>query len=326
MNALAPASPFHEGEQHLQSLAGVRERMESVGLKVIRDHMPDQHRDFFAQLPFIVVGGLDEVGHPWASLMVGPPGFMHSPDPQVLRLDGHLLPGDPLQATWQAGAPVGLLGIEPHTRRRNRMNGTLASVDGTGATVAVRQSFGNCPKYIQPRRAVWRPDEAVQDEAAPVLLREGARLSARALAMVAQADTFFIASASARARLGAQGAGPTHGEGVDVSHRGGPAGFVHIAHDDEGATWLTVPDYTGNFMFNTLGNIVSHPQVGLLFIDFASGALLWLQGLAQVEHDSPDQALYEGAQRLLRIRITQGLLQGEGEMRHNSPLSWSVTT
>lgn len=325
MNAPMPASPFHEGEQQLQSLAGMRERMEQVGLKVIRDHMPDQHRDFFAQLPFIVVGGLDESGHPWASLMMGPPGFMHSPDPQVLSLDGHLLPGDPLAPTWLAGAPVGLLGIEPHTRRRNRMNGTLASVDRRGATVTVRQSFGNCPKYIQPRQAVWSPADGPEDDAPPVLQREGARLSDRALAMVSQADTFFIASASAHARRSGPGMEPTDGEGVDVSHRGGPAGFVHISHDDDGVTRLTVPDYTGNFMFNTLGNIVSQPKVGLLFIDFASGALLWLQGLAHVDHDSPDQALYEGAQRLLRIRVTQGLRQGPGEMRHSSPLSWSVT-
>lgn len=328
MNAPMSTSPFHEGEQQLQSLAGMRERMESVGLKVIRDHMPDQHRDFFAQLPFIVVGGLDEAGHPWASLMAGPPGFMHSPDPQVLRLDGRLLPGDPLAPTWRGGAPVGLLGIEPHTRRRNRMNGTLAQVDGQGATVAVHQSFGNCPKYIQPRQARWSPAPTSGSEAPSTVRREGPRLSARALEMVAQADTFFIASASPHARDDQA----SRGEGVDVSHRGGPAGFVHISHaidddggDEGGATWLTVPDYIGNFMFNTLGNIVSNPKVGLLFIDFASGALLWLQGLAHVEQDSPDLSLYEGAQRLLRIRITQGVLHEPGEMRHSSPLSWSVT-
>jgi len=325
MNAPLSGSPFHEGEQQLQSLTGVRERMEQVGLKVIRDHMPDQHRDFFAQLPFIVVGGLDEAGHPWASLMAGPPGFMHSPDPQVLRLDGRLLPGDPLLPTWQAGAPVGLLGIEPHTRRRNRMNGTLTQADESGATVAVHQSFGNCPKYIQPRQARWSPAEPGGHEPPPTLQREGPRLSIRALEMVAQADTFFIASASPHARDDQA----SRGEGVDVSHRGGPAGFVHTSHDDGdegGATWLTVPDYTGNFMFNTLGNIITNPKVGLLFIDFASGALLWLQGLAHVEHDSPDLGLYEGAQRLLRIRITQGLRHEPGEMRHSSPLSWSVTT
>jgi predicted pyridoxine 5'-phosphate oxidase superfamily flavin-nucleotide-binding protein len=315
------ASPFHDGEQQMQSLVGVRERMEQVGAKIIRDHMPDQHRDFFAQLPFVVVAGLDGVGHPWASLMAGPPGFMQSPDPQVLNLHGHLLPGDPLAPTWQAGEPVGLLGIEPHTRRRNRMNGTLARVDGGGASVAVQQSFGNCPKYIQPREAVWSPGEAV----APTMRPEGANLSARAQDIVAQADTFFIASASAQARATQEGA--ARSEGVDVSHRGGLSGFVQVGQED-GATLLTVPDYTGNFMFNTLGNIVSNPKVGLLFIDFASGALLWLQGLAHVEHGSeqgrPGRDWPQGAQRLLHIRIKQGLLHDpDGAMRRSSPLAWS---
>lgn len=309
------AGPFHEGEQRLQALTGVRERMAEVGPRVIRDHMPDQHREFFGLLPFIVVGGLDEHDHPWASLMAGPAGFMHSPHPRTLRVDGALLPGDPLSATWRAGAPVGWLGIQPHTRRRNRMNGTLAEVDDAGVTVAVRQSFGNCPKYIHPREAVWATDgsDPVQSMAATEVRPETAWLSDHALGIIERADTLFIASASPHARDD-QGA-PS--EGVDVSHRGGPAGFVHAKTEDGQGTCLTLPDYTGNFMFNTLGNIVLNPKVGLIFIDVDSGALLWLQGLAEVEHDSPEQSEHVGAQRLVRIRITRGLLHPRGW-----PLAW----
>ena len=297
----------------MQTLAGVREVMETRGRQFIRDHMPQQHRDFFASLPFIVIGALDAQGQPWASLMAGPPGFMHSPDPQHLQLQGSVLADDPLREGWKVGAQVGLLGIQPHTRRRNRMNGQLTEVGEGGATVAVRQSFGNCPKYIMPRQAVWQSGEADKLGGQPEVLDEGASLSVRARAIIEQADTFFIASASAQA----QSQDVPRSEGVDVSHRGGLAGFVKLREGADG-TVLTVPDYTGNFMFNTLGNIVSNPKVGLLFIDFASGALLWLQGVAHIEHDSPEVAEHEGALRLLRIQVRQGRLHQRGW-----PLAWS---
>lgn len=314
MSALpAGDSPFHAGEQYLQSLTGVREVMETRGRQFIRDHMPEQHRDFFASLPFVVIGALDATGHPWATVMAGPPGFMASPDPHVLRLDAALLADDPLASHWQAGMQLGMLGIQPQTRRRNRMNGVLTHVDGLGATVAVRQSFGNCPKYIQPREAVWTGGASAVERAEPAFHDEGPHLSLRAQAIIEQADTFFIASASPNA----DHEDVARSEGVDVSHRGGLSGFVKLRAGEEG-TLLTVPDYTGNFMFNTLGNIVSNPKVGLLFMDFASGALLWLQGMAWVEQDSPEQADHAGALRLLRIRVTQGRLHERGW-----PLAWS---
>jgi len=112
-------SPFHAGEQAMQSLVGVREVMEARGRQVIRDHMPDQHRDFFAALPFIVIGALDAKGHPWATVMAGPPGFMDSPDPQVLvangklirdvRLDRYLAAHKQFAGTSALGVPSGFL-------------------------------------------------------------------------------------------------------------------------------------------------------------------------------------------------------------------------
>ena len=73
-------SPFHAGEQKIQSLAGVRDRIEFKGRAVIRDYLPEQHRAFFAALPFMVVGLADQNGHPWATTMSGSPGFISSAD------------------------------------------------------------------------------------------------------------------------------------------------------------------------------------------------------------------------------------------------------
>jgi uncharacterized protein len=118
-------SPFHAGEQTIQSLAGVRDRMELRGRAVIRDHMPEQHRAFFAALPFMVVGVADPNGHPWVTTLSGPPGFMSSADENLLTIKAWLDPGDPLHTCLRDGAPIGGLGIEFSTRRRNRINGRI---------------------------------------------------------------------------------------------------------------------------------------------------------------------------------------------------------
>lgn len=61
--------PFHPGEIAIQQRLGVAERMAEFGRRVVRDHMPDQHRQFYAQLPFLVVAAVDDQGRPWASLI-----------------------------------------------------------------------------------------------------------------------------------------------------------------------------------------------------------------------------------------------------------------
>lgn len=291
-------SPFHAGERALQARAGVAERMEQVGRVVIRDHMPEQHRELFTKLPFMIVGSLDAQQRPWASVVAGRPGFVAAPDDRHLVFHTQPAAADPLRANLAPGAPVGLLGIEPHTRRRNRMNGVVGALDAMGFAVEVRQSFGNCPKYIQAREPHWVDEPVSMAEVRPVI-EEGALLSDEAVRAIRAADTFFIASASPDA----QRSGP--GEGVDVSHRGGKPGFVRVT-EEAGATLLTVPDFIGNFLFNTLGNLLVHPAAGLLFIDFERGDLMWLQARAEVVWDGEEVSAYAGAQRLLKLRVTGG--------------------
>jgi predicted pyridoxine 5'-phosphate oxidase superfamily flavin-nucleotide-binding protein len=252
--------------------------------------MPDQHREFFAQLPFVIAGSLDGDSQPWASALAARPGFAHSPDPRHLRIDALPSPDEPLSEALVTGAPIGLLGIEPHTRRRNRMNGVAAEIDGRGFSVEVGQSFGNCPKYIQAREAEFVPPGWAPRRAA----ERATQMNEAARRMVREADTFFIATAHPAARDGEAS------RGVDVSHRGGRPGFVQLTDDDT----LTVPDFFGNFFFNTLGNIAVNPSAGLLFIDYESGDLLQLAVRAEIIWDGPEVEAFEGAQRLLRMRVT----------------------
>ncbi len=216
-------SPYHAGEQAVQARAGVRERAERSGRRMIRDFMPDEHRELFEKLPYVVVGTLDARNRPWASMLVGAPGFMRTPDARTLEIGARPVPGDPLSANLAPGAPVAVLGIELATRRRNRMNGTVIAADGERFAVSVHQSFGNCPQYIQART----PEAVGATASAPKPAQaEGALLSPAAEGLVHGADTFFIASASPAAR--GQGAA----EGVDVSHRGGKPGFVRVDRVD----------------------------------------------------------------------------------------------
>ncbi|QOT80465.1 pyridoxamine 5'-phosphate oxidase family protein [Cupriavidus basilensis] len=301
------AQPWHAGERSLQARAGVAARMEDVGLRVVRDYMPDQHREFFAQLPMVVLGAVAPDGRVWATLRAGKPGFLNSPDATTLNIAMAREPADPADAGMEDGSAIGLLGIDLLTRRRNRMNGTARRGAGGGdgsdgvLRIDVGQSFGNCPQYIQKRvveftRAPGAP--------APAAARHFTALDARARALIGSADTFFVASY----------ADLDEGERqVDVSHRGGKPGFVRI--DADGG--LTIPDFAGNLFFNTLGNFVVNPIAGLVFADFGTGELLQLSGKAEVILDSPEIAAFQGAERLWRFLPEQIVRRDEA-----LPLRW----
>ena len=272
------AGPFHAGELAVQARAGVGD-MSHVA-RFVRGHLPDQHRAFHEALPFLVLAARDGEGRVWATILEGADGFVSVPDPARMKIAARPGPDDPLAGMLGDGTTVGLLGIDLATRRRNRINGRAVSV-GAGLTVAVDQTFGNCPQYIRPR-----PVERAA--VAPAPATRGDTLDAAQAARVRAADTFFIAT-------GTRGDGPA--AGMDASHRGGPPGFVTVSRD--GAS-LRVPDYAGNDFFNTLGNLERDPRAGLLFVDFATGGLLHVTGRANVDW-TPDPAT--GARRHVDVSV-----------------------
>ena len=290
MNTSDDCQAFHPGERLMQERVGVRDRMAAIGQQVIRNFMLEQHRAFFAQLPFVIVGSVDADGQPWASLLAHPPGFISSPDRHRLLIHAQPANTDPLHDTLIAGASIALLGIEQHTRRRNRANGIVERITDDGFVMGVEQSFGNCPKYIQARQVSYSHTDGL------AAVHSATTLDAQSRQIVSLADTLFIATAHPDAQRGA-----TRSHGVDVSHRGGKPGFVRIDRDDT----LTIPDFTGNHYFNTLGNIVLNPHTGLLFIDFASGDLLYLTADAEIIVDGTELEAFAGAERLLRLKIRQ---------------------
>lgn len=304
---------FHAGEQAVQKRAGSFERMAQIGPHVIRAAMPEQHRRFFQLLPFIVVGVADVFGQPWASVLAGQgAGFVHALDDTHLRIDALPAAGDPLADLIEPGADVGLLGIELPTRRRNRLNGRVTVVDARGFTVEVAQSFGNCPQYIQPRELLAALPSGVESSNRWV---RSPQVDAAARQRIARADTFFIASHAPRqAPRGSVGDVPSFGS--DVSHRGGPPGFVQVSDDGLTLTW---PDYSGNRFFNTLGNIAVEPRVGLVFPGFDDGSLLHVAGRAEVIWEGADVARVEGAERLVRVQVDEVIARPAA-----LPLRWTL--
>lgn len=287
-------SPFHAGERRLQARAGRRDAVEAFGSRAIRSFMPDEHRELFERLPFAAVGAVDDDGWPWATILAGAPGFMSSPDPKRLNIAAAPLPEDPLAGAIREGAQVGLLGVDLATRRRNRLNARVVDARPGGFGLAVDQSFGNCPRYIQTRGVDFvRDPGATIDRPAPDRF---VTLDAEARARIAAADAFFVTSFVAPKDDPAV-------EGVDVSHRGGRPGFVKVVGDT-----LTIPDFSGNFMFNTLGNFLTNPKAGIVFPDFATGDALMLTGTVELLlDDDPEIAAFAGAERGWRFTLDHGL-------------------
>ena len=283
---LAP-SPFHPFERAIQARLGVSDKLGKMGAKFIRDEMPEQHQEFFQGLAYLFAGWRDEQGRLWASVLPGSPGFVDASDPRTLNIDLATTADDPFKKALVANADLGFLGLDFSNRRRNRVNGHIVHADHDTLTVTVDQSFGNCPKYIQVRemQSIHRPTPSKTGA-------EFTTFTARETNLINAADSFYIAS-------GHKGKERAAGSGIDVSHRGGTPGFVHLTDNQT----LIFPDFRGNFFFNTLGNLESDDRAGLLLIDFATGNLLQLTGHARTRWNH-DPSIHQGADRLVTFTLS----------------------
>ena len=292
---------YHEGQRAVQQRAGTSGAADRLA-RGFHDALPAGARDFLAEQSLLIAAGSGADGLVWASPLTGPAG---TPDERTIVVAGGLPDGDPLAATLAAGpAPLGLLAIDLHTRRRIRINGTGAPAED-GLRITAERVFGNCPKYIA-RRA---PETAAP--AGGGAGTERPELDGRDRALIAAADTFFLAT------TGPDGT-------ADASHRGGSPGFVAV-HD---ARRLTFPDYAGNTMYMSLGNVAATGRAGLLFVDWERGDILQISGRAAIDWSRERTARFPGAQRVVdvaveRVRAVGGVLPGrwvlEERSRFNPP-------
>jgi uncharacterized protein len=351
-------NPFHEGEMRMQRLRNMHEHVMSYAPQFIRKNMPDPHREFYENQPFLVAAAVDSSGtrsegNMWATMIFpsnnkksqrenrqGNINLMRvasSPSSKVLQLDARVAPGDALEGHFQLNRRVGLLGIELETKRRNRVNGHISSssvphgedVNATSGkdgqfnvTFTVDQSFGNCPQYITPRQWYWRQES----ENDVPNLRRSTVLSPDHVRTVQGADTIFIAT-------GYQGNTDDDEEderlGNDASHRGGPPGFLRVlAGNDDDTSTILLPDYSGNNHYNSIGNLLLDSRMGMMIPNFASGSYLQLSGNARVVTDKYEvDALYPaepgtnrvGAVLVFKVKHVNDMPAGSIPLRWSDP-------
>ncbi|WP_167858140.1 pyridoxamine 5'-phosphate oxidase family protein [Mycobacterium sp. DL99] len=283
---------YHSGELAVQRRMGQETIAARVG-RMIRTEVPAAAAAFLAEQPMIVIAAADDRRRVWTSLIAGPPGFVHADDPRTITIEALPVPGDPLHDVLRNDQQIGMLAIEPQTRRRMRVNGS-AEPFATGLRIHTDQVYSNCPKYIS-RRDIAEVRSAME---LPELHR-GESLTDRQQELIATADAFFIGSADA---VGS----------ADASHRGGNPGFLQVLSPQR----LRWPDYRGNSMFMTLGNIDANSRCGLLVVDWSSGSTIQLTGTAEINWDEADSSA--GAQCAVDFMIYEVV-----ELTRVSPLRWS---
>jgi hypothetical protein len=283
------SSPWHDGERAVQRRVGevVEAERTAAGIQQI---IPEVAAEFLAHQPMLIVAATAADGLVWASLVTGPPGFLQVPFTNTLVVDAQVPPGDPLAATLAEPALVGTLAIEPRTRRRSRVNG-LARPTPDGFLVEPHQVYANCPKYIQ-RRAVLSVGEGDGVVAAPTVTDA---LLPHQQRWLATADTFFMATTDVAGN-------------ADASHRGGNPGFVEVV--DAGR--FRFPDYPGNSMYMTLGNLEQQPAAGFLFVAWTTGTTLQVTGRAHVDF---------AGERTVTVDVSRVI-----ETPSASPLRWGPPT
>ena len=256
--------PYHEGEllvqRRLDKLEEGRRNGRAISNTIVKGALP-----FIQKQPMVIVGSIDPQGDVWASALLGQPGFMTALDQETVEFDlSQAVPSrhDPLWQNVQRETRVGMLFIELPTRRRLRINGRVSWAEPERMRLDVDEAYPNCPKYIQRRHVSVDLSDLPHDVTD---VRKGNSLTSAQQEWIRSADTFFVASADPE-------------RGLDASHRGGNPGFVRIPDSRR----LRIPDYSGNCMFNTLGNFVSYPRGGLLFVDFERPRTLQLVGRPEI--------------------------------------------
>src|SRR5215475_14710087 len=260
--------PFHEGELAVQERAGERDLARRVGAgissRIVEGALP-----FLERQRLLAVTVMGDDGLLWTSVWCGEPGFITSDDGQRVNIRPALMSvpaDDPVLRRLAVGRDVGMLAIEVTSRRRLRINGTVVVLAREEIRIMVRESLGNCPKYIQRREPhTVAASQAASHGASGRLLDDERR------ELIERVDTAFVGSVH-----------PTRG--ADASHRGGKPGFIRGVNPST----LRVPDYRGNGMFMTLGNFERDSRASLSAIDFVRGRVISFSGDAHLRFGIED--------------------------------------
>jgi ferredoxin-NADP reductase len=309
---------WHEGEEEMHRLLGVP----ASGNPTIRG-LPVAYARWMSQSPLVALGTEDDEHRIWTTVLGGSAGAISPLGAGVLAVSSRarLSPTSDGSGVWTGSDPViealfssggrddrerlvAGLAIDLEEQTRVKLAGRMvkgvvvpgeterSSVD-VHVAVAIDETLGNCPKYLN-RKAVW------PHEAHPTLVSDSLPLTPEAVDLIARADIFFLSS--------------RHGdESMDTNNRGGAPGFVRILGNsiDEGVA-LVYPEYSGNRLLQTLGNLRSDPAIGITFPDFETGDVLYLTGRAVILIGPDAASVMPHAKVAVRIDIDAARLVQDG--------------
>ena len=318
---------WHPGERAVHSLLKVRT---SARGNPTSPGMPYSYGIRVASSPLLAVGTLDESGRPWTALWFGERGFARPVAQGVLGVQsvvafaadgkGEGKGGDPvIEALGLLAAPGGgegemvkpeggkkmsALSIDLESRDRVKLVGKMVvgalaggeeeGVKEVQVAMAVEGSLGNCPKYLNTKVLSGRiPTPRVVERV------EGAGwLGEDALRVVDRADMFFLSSVG--------------GGSMDTNHRGGPRGFVRVLRNDEGGTVLVYPEYSGNQLYQTLGNLQADARVGVVIPDYETSDVLYLTGETELLVGEKAAAVMPHAKLAVKITVAEARFVKDG--------------
>ncbi|KAF8458209.1 hypothetical protein BDZ91DRAFT_498518 [Kalaharituber pfeilii] len=268
------AFDFHKGEKQIRSLL----RCPPTENPTVPYLRPNAAEFLFTKASLLALGTLDTQGRPWTSIVSGKPGFILGLNQNTIAFSTAAGNGDPIFETLAEsvnGEPlISGLAMDLSARRRWKLAGkvTMRKVDSLDdgkvqVLMHVEQAMGNCPKYITIRELSPLPNLPP-----PSAITKTTYLSPSAVSLITSCDLFFISSHS------------TASNDMDTNLRGGSRGFVRVllpeAHCEP--TSLVWPDYSGNRLYQTLGNLAINPHAGLTFPDFTTGNIVYLTGHTEI--------------------------------------------
>lgn len=265
--------------------------------------------------PLIAIGTLDAGRRPWTTLWGnGAKGFaqpiaqgivgIKTPitghhDPVVEGLFGKEVTGEVVHEEGE-GRMVSGLTIDLETRKRVKMYGRMIAgslglkqdevadhkehVAEVQLVLKIEQSLGNCPKYLNGKNIV-------SALAKPESISNSPQLPQRALDLIEKADMLFISSAQKDLDM-------------DTNHRGGPAGFIRVESNAESGAVLVYPEYSGNRLYQTLGNLSVNPLAGICVPDFDTGDMLYLTGKTDILVGKDAAAVIPRSNLAVRVTVT----------------------
>ncbi|KAG9752059.1 putative oxidoreductase, partial [Aureobasidium melanogenum] len=311
--AFYQALDFHEGEKTMQKKLRVPE-MDNPTIPMLSP----QASSMLQRAPLLAFGTLDSEGRPWTTVWGGRKGFSQSLgnsmigirtsvasrlDPVVETLVGRNAKGEVIKEEGE-GRLLSGLAIDLDTRKRvklagRKVAGTLGSTNGDKDTndhgqqgilqlvARIDESLGNCPKYLNRR-------EISPATTNPELISDSIPLDKRAVELINRVDLMFLSTSS--------------GSSMDTNHRGGPPGFVRCLSQEGGCTQFVYPEYSGNRLYQNLGNMFLLPKSGFCFPDFDTGNCLFVTGHTEILFAKEAAEVMPRSNLAVRVTITAARL------------------